>query len=495
MELIKIIFILILLLLILYIVFFRKSERFEQFENNIPKVIYLCYKTKDIPPNIIETWKKLNPDYEVKLFDNSDCEKFLLENYGQKHVDIFNYIKDGPIKGCFFRICILNKNGGVYSDIDVEPLIPIKDFTEPNISFVTCNSIISGTLNPHFIYTIPNHPILKRCVEIYEEKYDKKDEYEYWAWSSPYIMQQSFQERNIPIEKKEYKITDNDGYSYQILNEINPHYDKYIAHEIYCEYNGKKILNNRWEFYDPDKHEFKNKKYYFSFTTSPQRVKNLKPILEKLQNQTIKPEKIIVNIPPKFKRTNETYDYDVITKLEKDIPLVHFNKIEKDYGPLSKVIGGLQYINDMDSILIICDDDIFYKNDFAEKVINKLKDNKDKVVAGFAYRHTHHFGVNIVEGFNGYGFNRNIIDYNKLIEIYNLIEPYTHCYKSDDFVFSYFLKNNNIEAIEIGDGYQPLESYTENEHIDALQGQDNIVGHIDRYRRCKDYIDLNLKFK
>lgn len=490
MELKNIILILILIIIIIYFVFYRCSEHFE---NSIPKVIYLCYKTKDIPTNVIEIWKKLNPEYEVKLFDNPDCENFLLENYGQKFVDIFNYIKDGPIKGCFFRICVLNKNGGVYSDVDIEPFVPIKEFIEEGVTFATCNSIITGTLNPHFIYTIPNHPILKRCVQIYEEKYDKKDTYEYWGWSSPTIMSKSFQEKNIPIEKKDYKITDKDGYTYQILDEINPHTDKYNAHNIYCEYKGKKILNNRFSNYNPDSHEFKNIKYYFSFTTSPQRVKNLKPILEKLQNQTIKPEKIIVNIPPKFKRTNESYDYDVITKLEKDVPLVHFNKIEKDFGPISKVIGGLQYIEDVNSIVIICDDDIFYKNDFAEKVINKLNNNKNKVVAGFAYRHTHHFEVNIVEGFNGYGFYRNIIDYNNLMNLYNLIEPYTHCYKSDDFVFSYFLKNNNIEAIEIGDGYQPLESYSDNEHIDDLQTQDSIIGHIERYRKCKEYINLNLK--
>ena len=230
-----------------------------------------------------------------------------------------------------------------------------------------------------------------------------------------------------------------------------------------------------------------NVKYYFSFTTSPQRLKHLIPILERLQNQSIKPEKIIINIPPKFKRTNEAYDYDVIKKIEDAIPLVHFNRIEKDYGPLSKVIGVLQYIKDDNAIIIVCDDDIYYKNDFAKEFIKKIIENKEKLIAGFAYRHTSNFGFNIAEGFNGYGFYKKLIDYNKLIELYNIIEPYTHCYKSDDFVLSYFLKINNIDVIEAG--YSPLESYSENEHIDELQTQDNIIGHVDRYKQCKDYID------
>ena len=72
----------------------------------------------------------------------------------------------------------------------------------------------------------------------------------------------------------------------------------------------------------------KNAKYYFSFTTSPQRLKHLQPILDRLINQSIKPEKIIVNIPPKFKRTNEVYDYAVIKNIEDSNPLVQFNRID-----------------------------------------------------------------------------------------------------------------------------------------------------------------------
>ena len=52
-----------------------------------------------------------------------------------------------------------------------------------------------------------------------------------------------------------------------------------------------------------------------------------------------------------------------------------------------------------------------------QNFIEKLSLNKDKVIGGFATRHTHHFGFNIVEGFNGYGFYRKTIDYNKLKEI------------------------------------------------------------------------------
>ena len=250
------------------------------------------------------------------------------------------------------------------------------------------------------------------------------------------------------------------------------------------------LLKNREHFGNID--DLKDIKYYFSFTTSPQRMKNLKPIIEKLANQTIKPEKIIINIPPKFKRTNESYDENLMKQIQNDIPLVYFNKIEKDYGPLSKVIGGVQYLKDDDEgIVIICDDDIYYKNDFGEKFIRKIKQNKDKVVAGFCNRQTKHTGFKVVEGFIGYGFYRKILNYENLMLIYNTIEPYTHCYKSDDVIFSYYLHKYNIDSIEAD--YSPIDKYSENEHIDDLQNQDEISGHEKRYKVCKTYLDKYFK--
>jgi mannosyltransferase OCH1-like enzyme len=226
--------------------------------NKVPKIVYLCYKTKDVPSSVIKSWKNLNPDYKIKLYDNQDCENFLLKNYGQKYVDIFNYIKDGPVKGCFFRICIINKNGGVYSDIDVKPVLPIKNFIEKGITFSTCNSMYPRMLNPQFIYSLPNHPVLNRCLQIYEKKYDNKDAYEYWSWSSPHIMVKSFYDLfGEDFELKE-GIFENNNNKYQILQEVNPN-KEYIAESIYCKYNENIILNNRGIDYDPNNHKFKQK--------------------------------------------------------------------------------------------------------------------------------------------------------------------------------------------------------------------------------------------
>ena len=47
----------------------------------IPRVIYQCYKDKNVPPIVKERWLKLNPDFEYHLYDNEDCYQFLLDYY------------------------------------------------------------------------------------------------------------------------------------------------------------------------------------------------------------------------------------------------------------------------------------------------------------------------------------------------------------------------------------------------------------------------------
>ena len=94
----------------------------------IPKVIYMCDKELSFIEKYSENWKNLNPDYEIKLYNDKMCEDFLREEFSELHSDIFKYIKDGPIKADFWRVCVLYKDGGVYSDIDIEPLIPLSKF-------------------------------------------------------------------------------------------------------------------------------------------------------------------------------------------------------------------------------------------------------------------------------------------------------------------------------------------------------------------------------
>ena len=73
---------------------------------------------------------------------------------------------------------------------------------------------------------------------------------------------------------------------------------------------------------------------YVSISTIPQRLKNLNETVESLLNQTLKPNKIFINIPYKYERFSEIIEDNQIPKFSSDI--VEVTRCE-DCGPGTKL--------------------------------------------------------------------------------------------------------------------------------------------------------------
>jgi len=254
--LLKIIKIIIIIAIIVFLYLFiskyiNPNEQFNNIDNKktIPKVIYMCHKNINDIKKYSENWTKLNPDYEIKLYDNELCEKFLLEELSELHYNIFKFIPDGPIKADFWRVCIIFKKGGIYADADIKPIIPLKDYIENNVDFVTCisNNFNASSenfqFNPHFIMAHAGDTILQECINRYINYYNNNIEYKYWTWSICNL----FIIKNIK-QKKSGIHYDENGKKYQFLLE-RPDLET-------CEYNGTIVLNNRYDNYKD--HKFVN---------------------------------------------------------------------------------------------------------------------------------------------------------------------------------------------------------------------------------------------
>ena len=207
----------------------------------IPKVIYMCYKNLDKIIIYSKNWKILNPDYEIKLYDDELCKKFLLDEYSQLHLTIFKFLQDGPIKADFWRVCILNKYGGLYVDADIKPLVALNTFIQDDDDFVTCISTnfrknrLQFQLNPHFILCDKNNSILENCINSYIKQYNNNIPYKYWDWSiCKLLIIEGI------IEKKSQIIYIN-GKKIKFLYEKSDYNS--------CEYNNKIVLNNRYDNY------------------------------------------------------------------------------------------------------------------------------------------------------------------------------------------------------------------------------------------------------
>jgi hypothetical protein len=156
-----------------------------------PKIIHLVHAKLEFLEKSCKEWSELNPSYQIELYDDERCQHILMENFGKLYVDVFNFIKDGPIKCDFFRVCLLYLKGGIYVDADIKPLVPLSEFLDDDTDFATCISYnfkdtkkqVGWSYNPQFILAKKYDSYLYSIIHKYIMYYQGHVEYNYWRWS------------------------------------------------------------------------------------------------------------------------------------------------------------------------------------------------------------------------------------------------------------------------------------------------------------------------
>ena len=182
---------------------------------------------------------------------------------------------------------------------------------------------------------------------------------------------------------------------------------------------------------------------YVSITTIPPRVKNIEKSIQSLLNQTLKPDKIFINIPSNYKRFRETI---------KDVQIPNFkdNIVEiircEDYGPGTKLLGSLHKLK-KDSLVILADDDNFYENYMIEKFYYFYKIAPENAYSFYVHP-LDNFPIG--QGADGFAINTNALEGVK--NFYNkIVENYKELFLCDDLWISYFLhqiKKNKILSLQ-----------------------------------------------
>lgn len=80
---------------------------------------YLCDIKDDIVQNILKQWKILNPNLNVLYFSDNDVDNFFATT---EYYETYKKMRNGVAIADFFRICYINKNGGYWFDIDINPI-------------------------------------------------------------------------------------------------------------------------------------------------------------------------------------------------------------------------------------------------------------------------------------------------------------------------------------------------------------------------------------
>lgn len=169
---------------------------------------------------------------------------------------------------------------------------------------------------------------------------------------------------------------------------------------------------------------------YISLTTIPDRIKskwfidNIKNMIQLFNDDKFK---IFLYVPVV---SSKNVNYEIpqeLYDLQSDKFMIKV--IDKDYGPITKIIPILIDKNvDDNSPIIIIDDDIIYKN-FFPRLRMEIMRNPDAISTMCNSK---------IMGYKSYGFIKN-----KLMNISDTKHPEI-CFTIDDDVIEYFVKKNNM---------------------------------------------------
>ena len=182
---------------------------------------------------------------------------------------------------------------------------------------------------------------------------------------------------------------------------------------------------------------------YVSISTIPPRIKNLEKSVKSILNQTLKPDKIFINIPLKYRRFKEIIKDD-------QIPNFKDTKVEitrcEDYGPGTKLLGSLHKIK-KDSLVILADDDNSYENYMIEKFYYFHKVAPDNAYSFYVHP-LDNFPIG--QGADGFAINTNALKGVK--NFYDkVVKDHKELFLCDDLWISYFLyyiKKNKILSLQ-----------------------------------------------
>tara|TARA_B100000963_G_C22584435_1_gene652384 strand:+ start:93 stop:833 length:741 start_codon:yes stop_codon:yes gene_type:complete len=176
-----------------------------------------------------------------------------------------------------------------------------------------------------------------------------------------------------------------------------------------------------------------------SMSTIPGRIDNINEILNKLNDQTLKPDKIFLNIPYNYKRfKNETINEEKIKKIyTKNLEIKRCD----DYGPGTKIMGSLNEVKKFDCVILL-DDDHLYDTNIFEIFIENFK--KEKINYSFYLNKI--LNIKMGQCADGFLINANLLD---KIEVFyeKYVKNNKNMFLDDDLWLAIYLQKEKKSQI------------------------------------------------
>lgn len=132
----------------------------------IPNILWQTWKTKEIPASLkqqCDSWSFSNPQLSRNLFNDGDCDKFILDNFGEEVHMLYASLPQPIMRADFWRIAIVYINGGYYSDLDITCTKPLSSFLNSSAEIVLMKEL--DNIANFFFGATAKHPVLKLALD------------------------------------------------------------------------------------------------------------------------------------------------------------------------------------------------------------------------------------------------------------------------------------------------------------------------------------------
>jgi hypothetical protein len=217
-----------------------------------------------------------------------------------------------------------------------------------------------------------------------------------------------------------------------------------------------------------------------SLTSSPERLSKVRNVIDTLDLETI--DEVVIALPMKYGRNQSEYK---IPEDLKNHPKVKILRIEKDLGPITKLLPAIEYAKSLpngdDAIVITVDDDTGYPKTMAQELALGVITKNNTVVSGsgqnvdfwgisnFGFPQTaennfmrqhlkkdQYQYVDVVEGFAGIAYKPKYVDVD-LMKYLTQRDKFKECFVSDDLVISFVLAYSGVNRIRVNNAYYSVE--------------------------------------
>lgn len=184
----------------------------------IPPVIHYCwFGGKELPDfykKCIDSWYKYCPDYEIKKWDETNCNISETEFTRQAYeVGKLGFVPD------YFRLKIIFEHGGIYLDTDVEV---IKNLDDLRYNEAFCGLQFPGEINLGLGFGAKKgNDVVKTLIQRYEKMYFIKEDGSYDETISPIYQTTDLRQMGMRYGTKLQNVSGMTVYPIEVLSPQN----------------------------------------------------------------------------------------------------------------------------------------------------------------------------------------------------------------------------------------------------------------------------------